>query len=107
MVHGDSQAAVVGEPIREFCAGAEFPPRAELGALATGEIAGGAGRGQHPVRTEIDVEPKPAIAVERAVAGTRDADKRRDNPELIAESVFGACFGSAFAVFVVAGGDVE
>src|SRR4051812_21344604 len=103
VVHRDSDPGAVGQAVGQLDTGAELEPGAEIGAAAAGEIAGGAVRGQHPFGAEIDVKAKPGIAVERAVAGAGNADKRCDRPEHIAETVFGAAFGGCAAALEIAG----
>src|SRR5579883_1255944 len=100
VVDGDTDTAGIREFPGELGTGAEFPPRAEIGAAAMLEIAACRSRGQHDVRGEVDVDAKAAIAIERAVARPGYADERRDHPEHIAETVFAAKFGRSMAIWM-------
>src|SRR4051812_37481985 len=69
VIHGDTEPAHIFEAPGKLGAGAKLPPRAEIDARTVREIAAGHIRRQHQVGAEIDIDPEPAIAVERPVAG--------------------------------------
>ena len=60
VLHGQPDAALVPEFVVDLEAGAEFPPRAELGATAGLEIAASDVRLGDPVGSEVMSMPNPA-----------------------------------------------
>src|SRR5207245_4369339 len=93
----------LGEAVDYLYACAEHHIRAETLAGAVVVVAERTVRHDHPAIAEIDIDEKPAIAVEGALGGSLHAEERLEDPELLAEAVLTANFARGVAVQHVVG----